>query len=287
MTVVTLVTAIALAANTVTFAAVKAPAAGFINSSWNQMNAVNRYHMACGTNAGPATAASALSATVQQNFNLLQQALARFGLDENGSIILPEQKLEALKQRTNALDAVISFAQGAITYDQAVQQIQSVAMKAGHLIVIKTGVAYTDQTKVWSKYVDKEMTAVIFKGMKGQKATSSYNKASMKFSKWEGSDPVYAGKLTQGATDSMVNSTIGEAFKGTSAIGDVKLLIDGKTKLWKKIVTTLNIQLGAIAFPVTQTCNLTYGKAVNITIPANAAEVDLNTGRAGVSKVVE
>ncbi len=287
MTVVTLVSAIALAINTVTFAAVKAPPSNFITNSWNQMNAATRYHLVCGSSAGPATALSALSTTIQQNFDLLQLALARFGVDEQGSVILGEQKLEALKQKTNALDAVILFAQGSITYDQAVQQIQAVAMKAGHLIIVKTAVAFADQNKVWSQYTDKEMTAIIFKGMKGQKATTSYNKASMKFSKWEGSDPVYAGKLTQSATDSLVNATIGEAFKGTAAIGDVKILIDGKTKLWKKIVTTLNVQLGAIAFPVTQTCNLTYGKTVDVKIPANATQVDLTTGRQGVGQITQ
>jgi hypothetical protein len=159
MTVVTLVSAIALAVNTVTFAAVKAPPSNFFNSSWNQMNAVNRYHLACGTNAGPATALSALSATLQQNLDILNQALARFGVDQIGTYLAPEQKLEGLSQKTNPLDTILLLAQGQITNDQALQQIQAVAMKAGHFIIVKTGVAYSDQTNIWKVFTDKEMTA--------------------------------------------------------------------------------------------------------------------------------
>lgn len=241
----------------------------FLNSSWSKQAATNRYRLECVFTSGVATATQTLTADEQKAFDdIIKPGLAIFRLKTLDLVIEKDKRLYSTMERTN------------LAGNRAMQ-----------LYFDAKGIYYpAEKAGTWKTFLDKNIIANLFKTIRRENFTSVFDKSTLVFTNWAGTGKnrlaVYSGALTSDGTDKVISNATGADQEAGQPVGTATIYIDEESQLWNKAELAVNVQSGKVTFPLYERCQLTYGDAVKVALPAKAQSVNAKAGLEELNKAI-
>ncbi len=246
-----------------------APASSaFFNSSWSKEAAANRYRRDCVYTTAAATPTQTLTADEQKIVDAVNHGLSIFRVKTSDLVMEKDKKVSSAKEKTN-LDGTVAMQ---LYFDA--KNIYYPGDKAG----------------TWKTFQDKNIIDKLFKMIRQENLTYDFDKSTFAFANWAGTGKnrlaVYSGQLSNVGTQDVIGSATGQQQETGQPVGTAKIYLDEESQLWNKTEITINVQSGKIIFPLLETCQVTYGDGVKVSLPSKAKKVDAKTGNAEFSKAV-
>lgn len=258
------------------------PAADFFNLSWDQMNKATSFKVDCTTIAGPLSRSAGLTTDESHDADMVSQALSKLSIKETDSFLLKTSKVGATREKSPSLLPYAMYKAGKLTYADAVLMTEQTPKFGIQFAINPSALYYREKTTdKWNVIKSKQFAATILDNLSKSKFTDSFDKTSFNFDSWDNGkskEVTYKGQLTSVSANATVQDMISNAFTVNSALNEVRLHVDAKTKNWDKIEALVTVDAGTISYPLIKTCQFTYGSSVKVAIPASAKNMDLQTG---------
>lgn len=258
------------------------PPGSLFNQSWEQMVKAPRYQTDCKTVAGALTAGSGLTADEQQKVDVIMQALPKLSVRDFSVFGVKDRKMSALREKAPSFLPYAAYITNQLSYADALQNIQQTPNLRVEFVVNSQGMYYRSAAAdPWKVIKSKELADSVLKSLSDNQLAEVLEKVSFDFERWDANKPtwaVYKGVLTQEGAKGVVGDTIGADFASDSVPNEVRVKIDKNTKQLVKIEATLSVSLGKATFPLTRTCQISYGNAVKVAIPSKAKSMDVKIG---------
>lgn len=269
------------------FAQSDVPSADFFENAWQEAATSQAYEFTCTVSSGSPKFATSLTGDDKKLADLTVSAIKKYNSVTKGVLIAAKNRLSTSQTKVNSLGVLDQMAVGQFDLKEAIKRMKKVSKKKVDIILDGDSI-YFKSTGGWKVFQGPDTLASIYNGAVDAPFTSSLEKASFVFEKYENSGEsktaIYNGTLTAVDTVSLLTPFIGEEEAGKLDPAPVKLFITGDGHI-KKFDVVDKIVVGGLTFTVKEKCTLKL-KNAKIKLPSNAASLDADSGMAEFMELV-
>lgn len=269
------------------FAQSDVPSADFFENAWQEAATSKAYEFTCTVSSGSPKFATSLTGDDKKLADLTVSAIKKYKSVTKGVLIAAKNRLSTSQTKVNSLGVLDQMAVGQFDLKEAIKRMKKVSKKKVDIILDGDSI-YFKSTGGWKMFQSAGTLASIYNGAVDAPFTSSLEKASFVFEKYEGSGEskaaIYNGTLTAVDTVSLLTPFIGEEEAGKLDPVPVKLFITGDGHI-KKFDVVDKIVVGDLTFAVKEKCILKL-KNAKIKLPSNVTLLDADSGMAEFMELV-